>query len=213
MAIAEFPPIESADEHGLLAIGGDFEIESLVLAYSQGIFPWPINEQYPLAWFSPDPRGVLKYQDLHLSKSLIKFLKKSPYTVTFSKDFRAVIMNCANVPRKDNAGTWITRELMEAYIELHNKNLAYSVEVYEHEKLVGGLYGVWMNNFVSAESMFHLEDNTSKLAIVFLMEYLHEQGIDWVDTQMLTPVVEQMGGSYISRNEFKTLLQAQFQSV
>jgi leucyl/phenylalanyl-tRNA--protein transferase len=102
---------------------------------------------------------------------------------------------------------------MEAYIELHNKNLAYSVEVYEHEKLVGGLYGVWMNNFVSAESMFHLEDNTSKLAIVFLMEYLHEQGIDWVDTQMLTPVVEQMGGSYISRNEFKTLLQAQFQSV
>lgn len=209
MAILEFPPIDSADENGLLAIGGDFELESLLLAYSQGIFPWPINDEYPRAWFSPDPRGILRYEDLHISTSLKKFLKKNPYKVSINNDFRAVIMNCAYVKRKDNQGTWITQELMEAYIDLHNNRFAYSVEVYLEDILVGGLYGVWINNFVTAESMFHSENNASKVAIVYLMEYLHEHGIDWVDTQMLTPGVEQMGGIYIPRSEFLKKLQAQ----
>lgn len=209
MAILEFPPIELADENGLLAVGGDFEVESLILAYSQGIFPWPINEQYPLAWFSPDPRGILTYENLHISTSLKKFLKKNPYKISFSNDFRAVIMNCAMVKRKDNQGTWITQELMEAYIELHKHRYAYSIEVYLEDKLVGGLYGVWLNQYVSAESMFHTENNASKVAIVYLMEYLHEHGIDWIDTQMLTPAVEQMGGIYLKRAEFLKKLQTQ----
>jgi leucyl/phenylalanyl-tRNA--protein transferase len=209
MAILEFPPIDSADENGLLAVGGDFEIESLLLAYSQGIFPWPINDQYTRAWFSPDPRGILEYKNLHISTSLKKFLKKNPYKISFSNDFRAVIMNCAMVKRKDNQGTWITPELMDAYIELHKHQYAYSIEVYLEDNLVGGLYGVWMNKFISAESMFHTENNASKIAIVYLMEYLHEQGIEWIDTQMLTPAVEQMGGIYISRSEFFRKLQAQ----
>lgn len=209
MAILEFPPINSADENGLLAIGGDFELESLLLAYSQGIFPWPINEDYPRAWFSPDPRGILRYEDLHISTSLKKFLKKNIYKVSINNDFLAVIMNCAGVRRKDNQGTWITQELMEAYIDLHNNHFAYSIEVYLEDKLVGGLYGVWINNFVSAESMFHTENNASKVAIVFLMEYLHEHDIDWIDTQMLTPAVEQMGGIYIPRSEFSNKLQSQ----
>jgi leucyl/phenylalanyl-tRNA--protein transferase len=213
MAILKFPPISTADENGLLGIGGDFDIESLVLAYSQGIFPWPINEEYPLAWFSPDPRGVLCYEDLHISHSLKKFLKKNPYKVSFNQDFRAVIMNCAGVQRKDNHGTWITQELMEAYIELFNHQLAYSVEVYLNEKLVGGLYGVWIQNFVSAESMFHLENNASKVAIVYLMEQLQNKDIDWIDTQMLTPAVEQMGGIYLSRSEFLKKLQSQLKSI
>lgn len=213
MPILEFPPISSADENGLLAVGGDFEIDSLLLAYSQGIFPWPINDDYPRAWFSPDPRGILNYTDLHISTSLKKFLKKSPYKVSINNDFRAVIMNCALVKRKDNQGTWITPELMEAYIDLHKKQFAYSVEVYLEDILVGGLYGVWINNFVSAESMFHTENNASKVAIVFLMEYLHESSIDWIDTQMLTPAVEQMGGIYITRNEFLIRLQSQLQAI
>ncbi|MDO9182826.1 MAG: hypothetical protein Q7U04_10485, partial [Bacteriovorax sp.] len=97
MAITEFPPIDSADEHGLLAVGGDLEIDSLLLAYSQGIFPWPISDEYPLAWFSPDPRGILAFDKLHLGKSLRKFLKKNPYEVKFNTNFEAVIMNCAQV--------------------------------------------------------------------------------------------------------------------
>lgn len=208
MAILKFPPTDSADENGLLGIGGDYEIESLVLAYEQGIFPWPINEDYPRAWFAPDPRGILRFSDLHISHSLKKYLKKSPYKISFNNDFRAVIMNCAIIKRKDNHGTWITQELMEAYIELHNKNLAYSVEVYLEDKLVGGLYGVWIQNYVSAESMFHSENNASKIAIVYLMEKLNTLDIHWIDTQMITPAVEQMGGVYISRNEFQKILQA-----
>ena len=209
MAILKFPPIEAADETGLLAIGGDFEVSSLLLAYSQGIFPWPINNEFPLAWFSPDPRGILKYENLHISKSLLKFLKKNSYKVTFNQDFHAVIMNCATVKRKEGSGTWITPELREAYIELYKNNYAYSVEVYQNEKIVGGLYGVWINKFVSAESMFHIADNASKIAVIFLMEKLFALGIDWIDTQMLTPAVEQLGGHYITRAEFKALLQAQ----
>jgi leucyl/phenylalanyl-tRNA--protein transferase len=213
MAILKFPPVDSADENGLVAIGGDFELATLVTAYSEGIFPWPINDEYPLAWFSPDPRGILQYEDLHISHSLKKFLKTNPYTVTFNQDFRAVIMNCALVKRKDNQGTWITNELMEAYIDLFKNDLAYSVEVYLEDKLVGGLYGVWFNNFVSAESMFHLENNASKIAIVFLLEKLSDYNISWVDTQMLTPAVEQMGGIYISRDEFLERLKLNKESI
>ncbi len=207
MAILAFPPIEESDEHGLLALGGDLEVESLLLAYSQGIFPWPINDEYPLAWFSPDPRGILAFDKLHLSKSFRKFLKKNPYEVKFNTNFEAVIMNCANVIRNDQPSTWITEDIINAYIELHKLGFAYSVETYLDERLVGGVYGVCINRFYSGESMFHLEDNASKVALVSLMYMLKQKDIGWLDTQMVTPVVESLGGIEIPRETYIKMLQ------
>lgn len=208
MAIIEFPPVENADENGLLALGGDLEIESLLLAYTQGIFPWPINEEYPLAWFSPDPRGILAFNNLHLSKSFRKFLKKNPYEVRFNTNFEAVIMNCAQVKRKEEGvGTWITEDIINAYIDLHKEGYAYSVETYENDHLVGGVYGVCINRFYSGESMFHLKDNASKVALVSLLYKLEQQDIHWIDTQMVTPVVESLGGVEIPRNKYLKMLE------
>lgn len=206
MAIAQFPPIEMADEHGLLALGGDLEVESLLLAYSQGIFPWPISKEYPLAWFSPDPRGILAFEKLHLSKSLRKFLKKNPYEIKFNTNFEAVIMNCSLVPRADNQGTWITQDLINGYIELFKQGYAYSVETYLDGNLVGGVYGVCINRFYSGESMFHTADNASKVALISLLYQLNQQGIGWIDTQMVTPVVESLGGVEIPRETYLKML-------
>lgn len=206
MAIVAFPPVQEADEYGLLALGGDLELESLLLAYSQGIFPWPINEDYPLAWFSPDPRGVLFFDKLHLSQSLKKFLKKNPYEIRFNTNFEAVIMNCAMVKRHDQASTWITPEIINAYINLFKKGFAYSCETYLDDRLVGGVYGVCINRFYSGESMFHLEDNASKVALVSLMSMLNQAGIGWLDTQMVTPVVHALGGVEIPRETYLKML-------
>ena len=202
MAITEFPPIDSADEHGLLALGGDLEIESLLLAYSNGIFPWPISDEYPLAWFSPDPRGILAFEKLHLSKSFRKFLKKNPYEIRFNTNFEAVIMNCAGVKRPDQASTWINKEIIDAYIKMHQQGYAYSIETYLDDRLVGGVYGVCINRFYSGESMFHLEENASKVALVSLMYSLNQRNIGWLDTQMVTPVIEALGGIEIPRDTF-----------
>ncbi len=206
MAIVAFPPIEEADEHGLLAVGGDLEMESLLLAYTQGIFPWPISEEYPLAWFSPDPRGILAFDKLHLSKSFRKFLKKNPYEIRFNTNFEAVIMNCSRVKRNDQSSTWITQEIIDAYIELFKHGFAYSCETYLDDRLVGGVYGVCINRFYSGESMFHLEDNASKVALVSLMYMLKQRDILWLDTQMVTPVVQSLGGVEIPRETYIKML-------
>lgn len=213
MAITNFPPIETADEHGLLALGGDLELETLVLAYSKGIFPWPISEDYPLAWFSPDPRGILTFGNLHLSTSLKKFLKKNPYEIRFNTNFKAVIENCANAKRALDQGTWITQEIIDAYVELHNEGLAYSSEAYLDGELVGGVYGVCMNRFYSGESMFHLAPNASKVALVSLLYKLHQQGIEWLDTQMVTPVVASLGGVEIPRETFLKMLDVSINDI
>lgn len=207
MAIADFPPVDSADEHGLLALGGDLDVDSLLLAYSRGIFPWPISEEYPLAWFSPNPRGILAFEKLHLSKSLRKFLKNNPYEVRFNTNFEQVIMNCAMVARADNQGTWITQEIIEGYIRLHKEGYAYSVETYLDGALVGGVYGVCINRFYSGESMFHKADNASKVALVALLYSLNQQDIGWLDTQMVTPVVESLGGMEIPRETYLKMLE------
>lgn len=206
MAIAEFPPVESADVHGIVALGGDLEVESLLLAYSQGIFPWPISDEYPLAWFSPDPRGILAFEKLHLSKSFRKFLKKNPFEVRFNTNFKAVIENCAHVKRHDQSSTWITQDIINAYIELHKQGYAYSIETYLNDRLVGGVYGVCINRFYSGESMFHLEDNASKVALVSLLYLLKQRDIGWIDTQMVTSVIENLGGVEIPRDTFIKML-------
>jgi leucyl/phenylalanyl-tRNA--protein transferase len=210
VSILEFPPVENADENGLVAIGGDLEIDSILLAYESGIFPWPISEDYPLAWFSPNPRGILKYDDFHLSKSFKKFLKKTDLFVEFNQNFETVIMNCAIAKRKDQDETWITDQLIADYINLHRAGFAYSAETYKIENgnkyLVGGVYGVCISNFFSGESMYYSENNASKLALYELMNKLNQNGISWIDTQMVTPVISHLGGSEISREKFLELI-------
>lgn len=207
MPISQFPPIESADEHGLLALGGDLSTQSLLLAYSKGIFPWPINEEYPLAWFSPDPRGVLEYGNLHIPRSLRGDLRKKNYHVTFNKAFEVVILNCQRIKRPGQNATWITDSLLEAYIDFHREGYAYSCEVWQEEEIVGGLYGVSIHQFASGESMFHSQNHASKLALIATMNILQDNGVSWLDTQMITPVVEALGGHEITRKEFVSKLQ------
>ena len=202
-----FPPVDTANEDGLVAVGGDLEVDTLVEAYRHGIFPWPLstwpaNRELPHTWFSPDPRGVLFFDNLHVSRSFVKFLKKTPYTVTFNQAFTQVIHNCAKMVRKDQPGTWITPGIMRAYEKLFQQDLAYSVEVWDGERIVGGLYGVVMGDFISGESMFTIEDNAAKQGFYTLLSHLESKGISWIDTQMVTPVVEQFGGIYISRPDF-----------
>ncbi|MFT6070186.1 MAG: leucyl/phenylalanyl-tRNA--protein transferase [Bacteriovoracaceae bacterium] len=205
MAIVDFPPIESSDENGLVAIGGDLEVSSLKLAYSRGIFPWPISREFPLAWFSPNPRGVIDFQDLSISTSLKKIIKKDLYEVRFNTSFMEVIEACASVKnRKGETDTWITPEIIQAYINFHNAGHAYSAESFNREtgELAGGVYGVIVGGHVSGESMFYRESNASKVAIVALIEKLKAAGITYLDTQMVTPVVAGLGGKEISREDF-----------
>ncbi len=205
MAILAFPPIESADENGLLALGGDLEVESLLMAYNLGIFPWPINDRYPLAWFSPDPRGVLEFSNLHLSRSLKKSIKKRDWVVTFNQDFEHIIQQCSDTThrsKKEAQGTWITKEIIEAYIKFHQAGYAYSVEVRLEDKIVGGLYGVQIGNAFSGESMFHIETDASKIAIISLLYLLNSHAIHWLDTQMVTSVIGDLGGVEIERDDF-----------
>ncbi len=208
MAIAEFPPIESASEEGLLAIGGDLEVESLLLAYKQGIFPWPISADYPLAWFSPDPRGILFCDDLHVSKSLAKLVRKNKFTIKFNTQFKEVVEACARSKnRKGEIGTWITPDIKWAYYALYQAGYAYSVEAYnEDEKLVGGLYGVNIGSMFSGESMFYLESNASKVALVTFIQKLKDHGVGWFDTQMVTSITEGLGAKEISRKDFLPLV-------
>ncbi len=212
MAIVKFPSIDEADEHGLLAQGGDLEVPSLLLAYSEGIFPWPYSDYHPITWYSPDPRGILRYEDLHLSQSFRKFLKKSHYQIKFDHDFEEIILACASSPNRKGiaadsmSSTWITRKMIEAYISLYYAGHAHCVGVYEGDELVGGLYGVKIKKFYSGESMFYKKTGTSKLALYALMQRLNTKGIHWIDTQMVTPVVASMGGKEISRKQFIDLL-------
>lgn len=207
-----FPPVETASDDGLVAVGGDLELDTLLEAYQRGIFPWPLstyplNVNLPNTWFSPDPRGMLEFKNLHVPKSFIKFLKKSPFNVTFNQAFPHVIESCASIPRKDQPGTWITPGIIEAYTRLFENGLAYSVEVWNNDLLVGGMYGVVMGEFISGESMFTHEDNAGKEALYTLVHHLQDKGINWIDTQMVTEVVKQFGGKYVPRPVFLSKLQ------
>jgi leucyl/phenylalanyl-tRNA---protein transferase len=197
-----FPPVESATEDGLVAIGGDLETDTLIEAYRLGIFPWPISLDFPLAWFSPNPRGIIDFSEFHLPRSFKKFLKINPFHVSFNQAFGQVIRQCAWIQRKDHSSTWITPQIIEGYEKLFNASMAYSVEVWNGEELVGGLYGVCMGDYFSGESMFSKENNASKIALMSIVHHLEKQGIKWLDTQMVTSIVKLFGGKYISRQEF-----------
>lgn len=207
MPIADFPPIDETDEHGLLAIGGDLHPESLLLAYRRGIFPWPISEEYPLAWFAPDPRGVLDVSDLNISKRLERYFNKLDVTITYNQAFREVVSSCAQVTRKGQSDTWITKDIMDGYHKLFTLGYAYSVEAWQDQQLIAGVYGTCIEGVASGESMFTHVDHASKYCLTVLMNKLSMAGISWLDTQMVSPVVASLGGKEITRDHFMERLE------
>ncbi len=201
MAILRFPDPRSADENGVVAIGGDLEPASLLLAYRQGIFPWPV-EGLPLLWFCPAERGVLEFAELHVPRSLGRARRRSGVHCTIDAAFPRVIARCAAVPRPGQEGTWITAEIERAYDRLHRLGIAHSVEAWDGARLVGGVYGVEVDGAFAAESMFHQQADASKLALLHLIGHLQSRGLDWLDIQVLTPHMEHLGAKAIDRDVF-----------
>lgn len=202
----EFPPLDKAmrEPNGLLAAGGDLSPDRLVQAYRHGCFPW-YQQGQPILWWSPDPRTVLLPQALHVSRSLAKLLRQQRYRVTFDQDFAGVIRACAE-PRAYAEGTWITGSMQAAYIELHSRGLAHSVEVWDQDELVGGLYGLAMGQLFFGESMFSRADNASKVGFVTLVEHLRAWGFVLIDCQMPTQHLESLGAQSITRAAFAEYL-------
>lgn len=199
-----FPNPELSEEDGLLAFGGDLSFERLILAYSNGIFPW-YNEGEPILWWSPKPRFILKPEEIKISKSMKKIIKSGKFKVTFNNDFEGVISNCKSM-REDNEGTWITDDMKNAYINLFNKGFALSVETYLDNELVGGLYGVVIGRCYFGESMFSKVSNASKIALITLAERLQELNFEFIDCQVYTEHLESMGAKMVEWSEFKRLL-------
>lgn len=200
-----FPDPELANEIGLLAIGGDLSIERLLLAYSNGIFPW-YSEDDPIMWWSPDPRMVLFPEKLKLSKSLQQSIKNKEYEVKFDTNFKEVIENCSKTVRKDQEGTWITTEMKNAYLDLHESGFAHSVETYYNGKLAGGLYGISSGRAFFGESMFYRERDASKIALYYLVQKIKEWDFHFIDTQVETQHLKSLGAINIKRSKFLSLL-------
>ena len=208
MVIKAFPPVESADRSGLLAVGGDLEVESLLLAYRSGIFPWPLDARH-LTWFAPPRRTILFLKDVHFSKSLRKSLKGNNFTFKIDSDFGEIISACAELGnRKGQEGTWITRQLQKAYAALHQAGYCHCVGCYESGCLIGGLYGVSIGGMFAGESMFYRKTNASKLALVFLIEFLKDQKVPWIDCQVTTPLLRSFGAVSVKRTIFMEMLAA-----
>lgn len=202
-----FPPADMAHESGLLAIGGDLTPERLLLAYSLGIFPW-YNPGEPILWWSPEPRCVLFPDQFHVSRSLRRQLSKHPYRLSFNENFAAVIYWCRRLRAGPGGhGTWITNEMKNAYQRLHQLGFAHSVECWDQETLVGGLYGVCIGRCFFGESMFSRQNNTSKIVLWHLMAYLREQQFELLDCQQTTSHLLTLGACEISRKQFVDHLQ------
>ncbi|KRW59903.1 leucyl/phenylalanyl-tRNA--protein transferase [Pseudomonas sp. TTU2014-080ASC] len=202
----DFPPLSKAlrNPNGLLAAGGDLSPERLIQAYRHGCFPWYQDGQ-PILWWSPDPRTVLLPNQLHVSRSMAKLLRQGRYRVSFDEAFTQVIHACA-APRSYANETWITREMQDAYITLHERGIAHSVEVWKEDQLVGGLYGLAMGQLFFGESMFSRVDNASKIGFVTLTQHLQEWGFVLIDCQMPTQHLISLGAHSISRSEFADYL-------
>lgn len=201
-----FPPQEYAEEGGLLAVGGDLTPRRLLLAYSMGIFPW-FGEGEPILWWCPDPRCILEPASLRVSRSLAKDLRRGRFRVTFDQDFPGVIRACAEVPRKGSQGTWITGDMLDAYILLHRLGYAHSVEVWYEDALAGGLYGVALGRCFFGESMFHRLPNASKVGFATLAGRLLELGYLVIDCQQSSRHLFSLGAGEIQRVAFLALLE------
>lgn len=203
-----FPPAESANRDGVVAVGGDYRPERLLLAYRSGIFPWPVTGM-PLLWFSPDPRFVLDLREIHVPRSLHKVMRRAPYRLTADTAFDEVLAGCAETPRPGQTGTWITDELFAGYARLHRLGFAHSVEAWRGDELVGGLYGVALGRAFFGESMFARADDASKLAFGTLCANLRAWGYLFVDCQVYTEHLERFGAVEIRRKAYlRRLLEA-----
>lgn len=200
-----FPNPELAEEDGLLALGGDLSFERLLLAYCNGIFPW-YSDGDPILWWCPKPRFIIKPNEVKISKSMKRVFNSGKFKVTFDNDFEGVIRNCKEL-RENKEGTWINNDMMEAYINLFKKGFASSVEVYRDEKLIGGLYGVKIGKCFFGESMFSIETNASKVALISICKRLEEEGYIFLDCQMHTNHLESMGGKFVNWEDFKLMLE------
>lgn len=202
-----FPPVSKANEDGFLAIGGDLSPERLILAYKSGIFPW-FEEGDPILWWSPNPRMVLFFEDLVVSKSMRNILNRDSFKVTFNHDFRGVISNCQKIKREGQQGTWITNEMIQAYCKLNELGVAKSVEVWQDDQLVGGLYGVDLGTVFCGESMFSKVTNASKVAFIHWSRYLEENNYKLMDCQIYNPHLESLGCREITRDHFIEILKS-----
>ena len=200
-----FPPVENTDEKGLLAIGGDLSTERLKLAYKNGIFPW-FNVDSVILWWCPDPRMVLFPEKINISKSMRKVMKSGQFRLTKNTCFEEVLNQCATVKRVDQEGTWITDDMKEAYMKLHQKGFAKSYEVWKDDNLVGGLYGIDLGHVFCGESMFSTSPNASKFAFINLAQELKNKNYDLIDCQLYTKHLESLGAEEINRKEFLEIL-------
>lgn len=198
---AVFPHPELADDEGLLAVGGQLNIEWLMAAYEQGIFPW-FDETNPILWWSPNPRLLIYPSKFKLSKSLKRVIKQNKFEIRFDHQFREVIEECSKVPRGEDEGTWITEDMLEAYVDLHEYGAAHSMEVYEQNELIGGLYGVSLGKAFFGESMFFKKRDASKVALYYLCQELSKWGFHFIDAQVETDHLLSLGAEKIPRKDF-----------
>ena len=200
-----FPNVNDADESGVLAFGGDLSPERLILAYKSGIFPW-FNIDEPVIWWAPNPRMVLFLDELIISKSMRNVINRNVFTVTFNKNFREVISNCQKIDRNDQNGTWITNDMIDAYCKLNELGFVKSVEVWQNNELVGGLYGIDLGHVFCGESMFSKVSNASKFAFINLVNDLKSKNYKLIDCQVHNDHLESLGCREISRNDFMKIL-------
>lgn len=201
-----FPPLEEADEEGLLLIGGYVTPERVLSAYKLGVFPWYNDELLPL-WWSPDPRFVLFPAELHVSRSMQKIMSKNLFEFRVNSAFGQVISRCASVSRKDQDGTWLTDTMKEVYCQLHRDGYAYSAEAWQGGQLVGGMYGIRLGNVFFGESMFSTVSNASKFAFINYVKRLQADGVELFDCQVYTTHVESFGARLIDRESYVKMLQ------
>jgi leucyl/phenylalanyl-tRNA--protein transferase len=201
----EFPAPPWSPEDDVIFRGGAPTVDNLTRAYRMGIFPWP-DDTGPLPWCSPNPRAILLFDRLKVPKSLARLARNHSWRLSVDEAFEEVIKACASVPRKHEDSTWISEEVQAAYCDFHREGFAHSVEVWEGDKLVGGLYGVSVDGTFAGESMFYLRSNASKLAILHLVEHLSARGSKWLDIQMMTPLFYALGAVYVSREDYLEFL-------
>ena len=201
----KFPDPSVSDKDGLLAIGGDLSSKRLLLAYANGIYPWFSDDSHIL-WWSPDPRMILIPREFKKSKSLAQTIRRGKFEICFDKDFKSVIKNCSEAGRRDEEGTWITDEMISAYVNLHEMGYAHSVETYINGNLAGGLYGISLGKAFFGESMFHMERDASKVALSALVDRCLEWDFHFIDAQQRTEHLRSLGAKPIARSSFLSML-------
>ena len=203
-----FPPIHEASQEGILAVGGDLSSERLILAYENGIFPW-FDSNEPILWWAPPKRMVVVPETYKAPKSLRAVLKQNQFVVTHNKCFKAVILHCQNIKRKGQVGTWISDDIVNAFCKLHEMGKAKSVEVWQNNQLVGGLYGMDLGKVFTGESMFSIVPNASKVAFVTLIEHLKSHQFELLDCQVHNHHLQNLGAFEIPREDFIKILKQQ----